>query len=105
MNMKSKKFATPRRMSNAPTNMSPKAVSKVTRSSGGATAGKRIGTKTFNAKRVMQPNPAQVSKPGQRALTRKPSLQPSKAKMMKGSTGKPRSYNSVSKSVKKTMGY
>lgn len=105
MKMKSKAFAAKRRASSAPTNMSKKAVSKMT--SGMRGAGKSIGKKgPVRHPRVTQTAPAQTAPAGSRALSRTVSKQPQMASVRtKKGPSLPKTYASSQKAVRKAMGY
>lgn len=102
MNMKSKKFPTPRRSDNATTNVSPKSVAKPTKGRPGA--GRSIGKKTYGASRVTQVAPKQQSMTGSSPIKMTVSTQPKPAM---GKMGKkmPPSYARVKQSLRRTMGY
>lgn len=103
MNMKSKAFPVARRMSNAPTNMSPKAVSNPT--SGRPGAGRSIGKKRYPAKRVVQNAPAQQSMTGPSPIKRTVATQPKPSGYKTSMSKRAPSYVSVKKSLRRTMGY
>jgi len=105
MKMKSKAFAAKRRVSNAMTNTSKKAVSKKT--SGMRGAGKSIGKKgPMKVKSVTQVSPQQMAQPGARALSRTVSMQPQKASVSaRKGPSLPKTYASSQKAVRKAMGY
>lgn len=103
MKMRSKSFPVTRRADNATTNVSPKAVSRVT--SGRPGAGKSIGKKRYLAKRVVQVQPAQRSMTGPSPIKRTVSTQPRPLMTPKTRGGHKPSYLAVKHSLRKTMGY
>jgi hypothetical protein len=90
MKMKSKAFTVKRRTSAEPTNMSSKAVSKMT--SGRPGAARSMSSKKFMAKRVTQVAPKQQSMSSSNPLKKTVSTQP-------------KAMSSIKKSIRKTMGY